>query len=116
MVVLKEDQLPQVEAKEDEEVETQIAAKKLVSSEAEVVKVVKADDGAVEKSQRDAPTLFDKKIKRLGMNPVLNFAGFVVGENSQFAHAACQAIAEGRPAGIIRSFFTGDRDLARPTS
>lgn len=43
-------------------------------------------------------TAFTKKLKRLGINPEFDFESFVVGDNSQFAHAACSAVAyqEGR--------------------
>jgi chromosomal replication initiator protein len=41
---------------------------------------------------------FQRKLKRLGINPDFDFESFVVGDNSQFAHAACSAVAhqEGR--------------------
>jgi len=41
---------------------------------------------------------FERKLKRLGINPEFDFESFVVGDNSQFAHAACAAVAsqEGR--------------------
>lgn len=41
---------------------------------------------------------FQRKLKRLGINPEFDFDSFVVGDNSQFAHAACSAVAyqEGR--------------------
>lgn len=44
------------------------------------------------------PVAFERRLKRLGINPDLDFASFVVGDNSQFAHAACSAVAhrEGR--------------------
>ncbi len=41
---------------------------------------------------------FERRLKRLGINPEFDFESFVVGDNSQFAHAACSAVAyeEGR--------------------
>ena len=41
---------------------------------------------------------FQRKLKRLGINPEFDFESFVVGDKSQFAHAACSAVAhqEGR--------------------
>lgn len=41
---------------------------------------------------------FERRLKRLGINPELDFESFVVGDNSEFAHAACSAVAsqEGR--------------------
>ena len=43
-------------------------------------------------------TAFARRLKRLGINPEFDFESFVVGDNSQFAHAACSAVAyqEGR--------------------
>ena len=111
VVVLKEDQLPKVEVLvETGDVQMQVANRDKSTDEAketEVVKVVKADDRTVAMAKKDTPTLFDKKIKRMGMNPELNFSTFVVGENSQFAHAACQAIAEGRARGYNPLFLHG---------
>ena len=44
------------------------------------------------------PDSFDRRLKKLGINPECDFESFVVGDNSQFAHAACSAVAsqEGR--------------------
>jgi len=44
------------------------------------------------------PVAVERKLKRMGVNPEFNFESFVVGQNSQFAHAACSAVAsrEGR--------------------
>ncbi|MBK1883715.1 chromosomal replication initiator protein DnaA [Luteolibacter pohnpeiensis] len=36
----------------------------------------------------------DKRIKLAGLNPGFSFESFVVGANSQFAHAACEAVAK----------------------
>ena len=34
-----------------------------------------------------------KKLKHVGLNPQFNFSRFVVGQNNEFAHAACSAVA-----------------------
>jgi chromosomal replication initiator protein len=39
-----------------------------------------------------------RRIKSSGLNPAFTFASFVVGSNSQFAHAACEGVA--RKAGL----------------
>jgi chromosomal replication initiator protein len=36
----------------------------------------------------------ERRIKLAGLNPAHTFASFVVGDNSQFAHAACEAVAK----------------------
>ena len=36
----------------------------------------------------------ERRIKSSGLNPAHTFASFVVGANSQFAHAACEAVAK----------------------
>ncbi len=36
----------------------------------------------------------ERRIKSAGLNPAHTFASFVVGSNSQFAHAACEAVAK----------------------
>ncbi len=41
----------------------------------------------------DADAL-DRRIKLAGLNPAHTFESFVVGSNSQFAHAACEAVAK----------------------
>lgn len=71
------------------EEESKQAARRLRTGE--MVKVVTPD------SAGKGPA-FDRRLKRLGINPELDFESFVVGDNSQFAHAACSAVAyeEGR--------------------
>ncbi len=48
-----------------------------------------ADDGAALKG--DA---LERRVKASGLNPSNTFESFVVGANSQFAHAACEAVAK----------------------
>lgn len=66
----------------------QVARGKTTSAQ---VKVVKADE-------EQKPLALQRKLKRMGINPEFDFDSFVVGDNSQFAHAACSAVAsrEGR--------------------
>lgn len=66
----------------------QVARGKIASDQ---VKVVKADE-------EQKPAALQRKLKRMGINPEFDFDSFVVGDNSQFAHAACSAVAsrEGR--------------------
>lgn len=52
----------------------------------------------VKPSEEPKPASLERKLKRMGINPEFDFESFVVGDNSQFAHAACSAVAsrEGR--------------------
>lgn len=77
----------------------------------ESVKVLKptaqvADDDAESAS-------LERRLKRLGMNPEFNFDSFVVGTNSQFAHAACRAVAEGSVRGYNPLFIHSQAGLGK---
>jgi chromosomal replication initiator protein len=63
------------------------------------------------------PTLegeaLDRRIKVSGLNPAHTFASFVVGTNSQFAHAACEAVAKKAGIGYNPLFIYGGPGLGK---
>ncbi len=93
-----------------------------------VCEVVKEVAPAVEKNGESADDLFPearaeeesqdelsfgKRLKFAGLNPQHTFGSFVVGANSQFAHAACEAVAKGKGQGYNPLFIHGGPGLGK---
>ncbi len=55
----------------------------------------------------------EKRLKLAGLNTQFNFGRFVVGSNSQFAHAACHAVAKHKAVGYNPLFIHGGPGLGK---
>jgi chromosomal replication initiator protein len=56
---------------------------------------------------------FEKRLKTSGLNPQFTLENFVVGANSQFAHAACEAVGKRKGPGYNPLFIHGGSGLGK---
>lgn len=73
---------------------------------------------SVPRIMRDKPAALEgdaleKRVKTAGLNQAFTFSSFIVGANSQFAHAACEAVATKSGIGYNPLFIYGGPGLGK---
>ena len=108
--------MPELQAAVSNVLDPTVVAKVMVAGSEDLVSVGKDEDGnteyAIATPVAEQASL-DKKLKNVGLNPLFNFQRFVVGQNSEFAHAACTAIASGAGVTYNPLFIHGSSGLGK---
>ena len=60
-----------------------------------------------------SPEVIQKKLRSAGLNPQFSFDRFVVGQNNEFAQAACEAVASAKQTIYNPLFIHGDSGLGK---
>ncbi len=60
-----------------------------------------------------SPEMIQKKLRSAGLNPQFSFDRFVVGQNNEFAQAACEAVASAKQTIYNPLFIHGDSGLGK---
>jgi chromosomal replication initiator protein len=94
------------------EVRVVIASEESVAPSAEE-KEEAPDTSFRARTPADVAEALEKRIKIAGLNPMFTFDRFVVGNNSQFAHAACEAVSKRTGVGYNPLFIHGGPGLGK---
>lgn len=63
--------------------------------------------------RKDSAEVIQKKLRSAGLNPQFSFDRFVVGQNNEFAQAACEAVASAKQTIYNPLFIHGDSGLGK---
>ena len=93
------------------EIKLAVSEEQAVPAPATVAAELVSDESQESVAGSDDP--LEKRLKSAGLNPQFHFGRFVVGNNSQFAHAACSAVAKHKAVGYNPLFIHGGPGLGK---
>ncbi|MFC4995158.1 chromosomal replication initiator protein DnaA [Rubritalea tangerina] len=108
--------MPELQAAVSKVLDPSVVAKVMVAG-AEEAAADSSDEASGSEYEIKLPAAdqanLEKKLKGVGLNPLFNFKRFVVGQNSEFAHAACTAVASGSAVSYNPLFIHGSSGLGK---
>lgn len=109
--------MPELQTSVSSVLDPSVVAKVLVKGHEVEVESSDSEGASESGSQQHVATPsvsnLNKKLKVVGLNPLFSFNRFVVGKSSEFAHAACTAVASGSSISYNPLFIHGGSGLGK---